>query len=248
MCALTVEEASETYVSAMRNVQPAGSGICATCHCFIDPAYTRCYKCSHIPDSLDLVVPITYSEDLGQMHTALARYKRAPSPQARDFAGVRLLAILWRFLDLHEHCLTNTLGIVSFDVVTNVPSSTPTRDTRNRLRTVIRACKPIRRRYERLLLPTQNASDTREFDPDRYQPQRSLAGQNVLLIDDTWASGVHAQSAAYALKQAGADKIGMVVIGRHVNPNWTIAGKTSKELLDALPRTFDWETCAVHPS
>lgn len=248
MCALTVEEASETYVSAMRNVQPAGSGICATCHCFIEAGYSRCYRCSQTLGSLDLVVPITYSENLGQIHTALARYKRAPSIEARDFAGVRLLAILWRFLDLHEHCLTNTLGIVSFDVVTGVPSSTLTRDRRSRLRAIIRACVPVRKRYDRLLLPAEDALDTREFDADRYEPQRPLTGENVLLIDDTWASGVHAQSAAYALKQAGATKVAMVVIGRHLNPDWVVRGQTSKALFTALPHTFDWETCAVHTS
>jgi predicted amidophosphoribosyltransferase len=246
MCALTVEEASETYARAMRNVQPAGVGICSRCHCFIDHSYSRCYKCSHELDALDLVLPITYSEDLGQMHTALARYKRAPSREAREFASVRLLAILWRFLELHEHCMTNTLGIVGFDVVTSVPSSTPARDRTNRLRAILRACGPIRRRYERLLLPAEDAADTREFDPERYVPQRSLEGQTVLLIDDTWASGAHAQSAAYALERAGAGKIAMVVIGRHVNPAWEVAGNTSKSLLDALPRDFDWETCAVH--
>ena len=243
---LTVQEASETYASAMRNVQPVGPGICGRCHCFVDPGFSRCYKCGHEPDLLDLVLPITYSEDLGQMHTALASYKRAPSKEARQFASIRLLAILWRFLELHEHCMTNTLGIVGFDVVTGVPSSTLSRDRMNRLRVILRACGPVRRRYERLLLPAEGASDTRQFDGDRYVPQRSLAGQNVLLVDDTWASGAHAQSAAYALKQAGAGKVAMVVIGRHVNPGWEVAGKSSRALLEALPRDFDWEICAVH--
>ncbi|MHB8241731.1 MAG: hypothetical protein ACYDHN_07040 [Solirubrobacteraceae bacterium] len=248
MCALTVEEASETYASAMRNVPPAGEGICARCHCFIDPAFARCYKCGQQVDWLDLVVPITYSEDQGQMHLALRRYKSAPTKDAREFAAVRLLAILWRFLELHEHCMTNALGLVSFDVVTVVPSSTRTRDRASRLRAIAKACGPVRKRFEPLLTPAENAADTREFDPERYASKRSLHSQNVLLIDDTWASGAHAQSAAYALKQAGAASVAMVVIGRHVNPGWDVAGKSSKALLTALPRVFDWEACAVHHS
>jgi hypothetical protein len=189
MCALTVKEASETYASAMRNVPSAGEGICARCHCFIEPTYARCYKCGRAADSLDLVVPITYSEDLGQMHLALRRYKSEPSREARDFAGVRLVAILWRFLELHEHCLTNELGIVSFDLVTVVPSSTRTRDRASRLRAVVKACGPVRKRFEQLLVPAEGAPDTREFDPDRYTPQRALHGENILLIDDTWTTG-----------------------------------------------------------
>jgi orotate phosphoribosyltransferase len=37
----------------------------------------------------------------------------------------------------------------------------------------------------------------------------------VLLIDDTWTTGGNAQSAALALRAAGAAKVAAVVIGRH---------------------------------
>jgi hypothetical protein len=43
-----------------------------------------------------------------------------------------------------------------------------------------------------------------------------VTGAGILLIDDTWASGASAQSAAVALKQAGARAVAVVVIGRHV--------------------------------
>jgi hypothetical protein len=76
---LTVGEAAATYERAMRNVQFAGQGICAICHTFIDPTYDRCYKCASQPDMLDAVVPITYTEHLGQMHTALRGYKEGPT-------------------------------------------------------------------------------------------------------------------------------------------------------------------------
>jgi predicted amidophosphoribosyltransferase len=246
MCALTVDEASETYASAMRNVLPAGPGVCATCKCFLEPGWTRCFKCNNQLEALDLVVPITYSEHLGQMHTALRSYKSAWSEEERKYAGVRLVAILWRFLSAHEVCLVRALGIEAFDVVTTVPSSTRLRDESNRLRPIVRACGPVRDRFERLLLPAEGASDTREFDAERYVPERQLDSANVLLIDDTWASGVHAQSAAYALQQAGAATVCLVVIGRHVQPTWTVGEKTSEELLKELPRTFDWDRCAVH--
>jgi hypothetical protein len=39
---LTVREAAATYERGMRNVQPAGEGICELCHTFIDAAYGRC--------------------------------------------------------------------------------------------------------------------------------------------------------------------------------------------------------------
>ena len=43
-------------------------------------------------------------------------------------------------------------------------------------------------------------------------------GSDVLVVDDTWVSGGSAQSAAAALKLAGARRVAVVVLGRHVNP------------------------------
>ncbi len=45
-----------------------------------------------------------------------------------------------------------------------------------------------------------------------------VAGGDVLVVDDTWVSGGSAQSAAAALKLAGARRVAVVVLGRHVNP------------------------------
>ena len=52
----------------------------------------------------------------------------------------------------------------------------------------------------------------------------------MLLVDDTWVSGASAQSAAAALKAAGARRVALVVIGRHVDP----ADPRSAEFLRTL--------------
>jgi len=57
----------------------------------------------------------------------------------------------------------------------------------------------------------------RSLDPARFRAGPQVAGAAVLLLDDTWASGASAQSAAAALKHAGARSVAVVVIGRHVN-------------------------------
>ena len=46
-----------------------------------------------------------------------------------------------------------------------------------------------------------------------------VAGGDVLVVDDTWVSGGSAQSAAAALKLAGARRVAVIVLGRHVNPD-----------------------------
>src|SRR5262249_56511217 len=55
----------------------------------------------------------------------------------------------------------------------------------------------------------------RALDPGRFSAPHSLTGQVVLLLDDTWVSGGTAQSAAAALKRAGAGPVALVVVGRH---------------------------------
>jgi hypothetical protein len=83
----------------------------------------------------------------------------------------------------------------------------------------------------------------RDPDLDRFQVGPVPAGASVLLLDDTWVSGASAQSAAAALKQAGARHVAVVVLGRHLNP----ADPSAAPLLAGLaPARYDPSTCAVH--
>jgi ATP-dependent DNA helicase RecG len=70
------------------------------------------------------------------------------------------------------------------------------------------------------------------------RPHR-LAGENVLLVDDTWTTGAHVESAALVLRGSGAGSVGAVVIGRHIREEYG----DNAERLKALPR-FSWERCA----
>jgi orotate phosphoribosyltransferase len=66
----------------------------------------------------------------------------------------------------------------------------------------------------------------------------------VLLIDDTWTTGNHVQSASTALKAAGAGSVATVVLGRHLNINY---GDTAAYVEQARLRRFDWDPCAIRP-
>lgn len=179
------------------------------------------------------------------MHTALRSYKDGPL-EVQRYAMPRLAAILWRFLEQHEVCVARAAGVSEFGIVTTVPSRGSDEQRKN-LQTIVKWCDPISDRYVPLLRTTGEAANQRAYDERRYAARQPVGGEQVLLIDDTWAGGGHAQSAAHALKSAGARSVGLVVIGRHVRPEWQVTDdKTCGDLLAELPRRFDWSRCTVH--
>jgi hypothetical protein len=101
--------------------------------------------------------------------------------------------------------------------------------------------KPIRPRYARLLRRTDTAVAVHRFHAERYAATADLRARAVLLIDDTWTTGANAQSAAAALKAAGAERVAALVIGRYVNREW---GHNDRQLR-RLPQPFDWGHCAL---
>jgi predicted amidophosphoribosyltransferase len=216
-----------------------GPGVCEACF-NLTRGFDRCYNCEHRPDTVAVVVPISYSVAHEQLHKALAGYKRDNGRTARWLA-VELASVLWRFLAGHERCVALAAHTDSFSLVTTVPSSDRGRDESHPLRRMVgELVGRTRDRHERLLRRSSVVLEPREFSAHKYEPLRRLTGESVLLIDDTWTTGASARSAAAALQSAGAGSVGAVVIGRHVNRNW---GRND-EHLRSLP-AFDWKTCAL---
>jgi predicted amidophosphoribosyltransferase len=235
----SVRELSALYENVMLGPR-RGPSVCVTCFNFTD-GYDRCYACDHARPVLDAVVPISYSVAREQLHHALASYKRLDGDVARRL-GASLAAILWRFLAEHERCLANTAKTDHFDLVTTVPSGDRTRDEQHPLRWIVgELAAPTRDRYERLLKRSRDEVDPRTFSPHKFAATRKLNAATVLLIDDTWTTGASAQSAAAALKDAGADRVAAVVIGRHLNREW----HENDRRLRGIERPFDWSTCAL---
>ncbi len=217
-----------------------GPGVCEVCFNLTD-GYRRCYACTHGEQWLDAVAPISYSVALEQLHHVLRGYKRLRGRTARRF-GVGLAAVLWRFLEAHEQCVARAARADAFALVTSVPSSDRRRDEHHPLRQVVGSLTaPTRKRHERLLQRTDHDVRVHEFDARRFAATRDLAGESVLLIDDTWTTGASAQSAAAALKHAGAERVAAVVIGRHLNREW----HENNRRLRQLGPPFDWTRCAL---
>lgn len=241
----TVSDLSGPYSAFMRNpLCPGSPGVCKVCLRFTDGSFSTCWRCGHQPRHADVVLPISYTGYDGQLYHVLAQYKRTHDRQVGKQLRLQIGAVLWRFLHSHERCLCLAAGAPSaFDFVTTVPSSEGARDETHPLRDIAGRIVGITRgRFRRLLTRSAVEADKRGVVPEKFSPAADLAGASVLLIDDTWVTGGSVQSAAGALKAAGAGAVGAVVMGRLIDEHYGDQG----ERLASLPREFDWDVCALH--
>jgi hypothetical protein len=161
----------------------------------------------------DAVAPVAYAVKGSRLARDLWLYKSGrPGSGA---AGARLLLLLLAFLHDHGARVWRQAGMARPSHACVVPSG--------RGRAGPHPLQALAAPY--LALPWMGMSPrpggdpwARSLDAGRFRAGREAAGAEVLLLDDTWASGASAQSASAALKLAGAPAVAVVVIGRHVSP------------------------------
>ena len=199
-------------------VPPAGRGVCRVCRDLIPDGYAHCRHCRRTRGHADVVAPISLCIRGGALHAALRGYNDGTQQRVRDLHLQRLAALLDDFLGAHERCLAKAATTRAFDAVTVVPSSSPVRDAlRPSLRRLAAELPTTRSRYVRLLKASGAVPERDGFDVRRYLASPNAAGQRILLLEDTWVTGGRAQSAAAALRTAGALSIGVVAVGQFVN-------------------------------
>jgi phosphoribosylpyrophosphate synthetase len=98
-------------------------------------------------------------------------------------------------------------------------------------------------RYQDLLVLNRQDIAQRDQAADRFMAIRSLRDRSVLVVDDTWTTGAHAQSASAALKAAGARYVGIVAIGRWLNPDFA----DNRNWLAKQTRGWEWHVCCLEP-
>lgn len=246
----TVAQLSDPYGNHLLPVRPAGPGVCAVCGTSVRELHARCWQCSQhskLPARADAVGAVALVVKRTQLAFELAAYKSSANPQARQLLQMGLAAVTWRWLIGHERCLAEAAGAgAGFDVVTTVPSSRgraahPLRDM------ISRQVVPTAARHEDLLEPAEpTGPEQREARAGMYRAAGTFAGRSVLLVDDTWTTGAHAQSAACALKLAGAGPVGVLAIGRHFQPEQAGEhGTAAKDYLaQARRRGWSWSHCS----
>lgn len=222
--------------------QPAGSGLCVVCHGPAGRGSARCYPCDlHrqcAQGSLaDVVVPVAFAVKGSPHARHLWQYKSArPPAETRARAAAALRALLLVFLCDHGVCLWRAATIPRPTHLAVVPTARG-RPGMHPLRALI---APYLRLPWAGLAARPGGEQVRDLDPDRFSAAVP-PGARVLLIDDTWTTGSSAQSAAMALRRAGARSVVTVVLGRHVGrADATLSGLGP----GAMP--FHPESCAVH--
>jgi len=195
-------------------VPEPGPGVCASCRGPARRGYARCFHCrlhaETAPGLLaDVVAPVACAPKGSRLATDLWLYKsgRAGSREA----GAALLAMLLVFLHDEGPRIWPGPGPLP-DCACVVPSRRG-RPGAHPLQALVRGCLALP--WVTLLARPGEDLWARMLDPGRFRAQRPLNGAAVLLLDDTWTTGGTAQSAAVALKRAGARSVAVVVAGRH---------------------------------
>jgi len=242
----TVGELSEPYLNHQVSALPPGEGVCAVCRTAVTPGFRYCRACGDARGygarRADVVVPIALAVKREQLAHELWQYKSDTDPRVRQRLEIRLAAVLWRFLSAHEACAARACAVDGFTLVTTVPRTTVRAGENPLARLVGTVIGHTSQRYEPLLTPSDGATDlSRNARADRYRATRELPGARVLLIDDAWTTGSRVQSAAIALRAAGAATV-VVVIGRHFDRSF---GTGEQYYTTAKTRGFTWHTCCL---
>ena len=166
-----------------------------------------------------MVVPVAACRPGDGLHSALRRYKDAPSVAARRHYVALLAERMEQFLSAHVGCLWSGSG--GWDALAVVPSSTraPLR------RSSVHPLQALLRRVPSLagtpLLTLARGTEPVGHlapDPRAFVAPSAMAGRRVLLVDDTWVTGATARSAAACLAGSGVTVPGVLVLGRAVEP------------------------------
>jgi hypothetical protein len=227
---------------------PAGPASCIVCRGPVRPGFVRCYQCGlHRRGAAagpgpgrdllaDAVVPICYAVKGTDYAAALWRYKSLPVPSAS--ARTVLLALLLAFLNDHGGCVWRRAGMPLPDLLAVVPTGFG----RPGPHPLLGLISPYLR-LPLIPLAIRPGEQGRDLRVDRFVVGQPADGASVLLLDDSWVSGASAQSAAAALKLAGARRVAAVLLGRHINPADPGAGPFAARL---TVRPYDSSSCAVH--
>jgi hypothetical protein len=164
----------------------------------------------------DAVAPIGYAVRGEPLADDLRRYKSERAAAAEvAAAAARLRELLGGFLADRGRSVWAAAGMSGGPSAVAVVPSGQGRPGAHPLVGLVRSCVALP--MVRLSIAPREIH-TRGVNPGWVRVGDPVGGADILVVDDTWVSGGSAQSTAAALKLAGARRVAVVVLGRHVNP------------------------------
>lgn len=230
----------------LRNTLLVPGVTCDVCATPIDATYSTCFQCNQHRRSGEpiasrvgtIVYAIEHSPSTPSDQTYVAMYGyKAPTPQNTHTQLVRSLAAIG--IAGHWTCVGKLSGQRTLRWST-VPGTRHT-STEHPLRTLV---APMFRdpSLELALELRPGATKARALQRGHIEVSERIApGTHVLVIDDSWVTGGSAQSAAIALREAGAADVSILALARILQPGWA---PTAAFLRSGYVRNdFDYSIC-----
>jgi len=216
---------------------------CVVCTTPVD-GFDRCFVCQSAYGATsglaDLVMPLTYGIAGAQSGFLLRAYKDNPDARVYRQQGLVINWLLYLAILVHEGCIGRRVGL-AVGCRLAVPS------VRGRVGVhpfeVIARQMNATRESPRLTV-SQADTGERVVSVSRFalDPETDLAGQHVLILDDTWTTGANAHSAVLAARRAGAAAVSVMVVGRWLRPDF---GHNAQFIKTRLARDYHPWICPV---
>ncbi|WP_370945920.1 hypothetical protein AB5J62_43655 [Amycolatopsis sp. cg5] len=153
---------------------------------------------------------MTYAIENSQSHHVMRNYKGEINV---DELRSRVAMLYFLGISLHTACASK-LSRTPITHWTTVPSL-PAKPGEHPLHAILTPfMRPL---IEVPLLAARQTAAPRRFSADHFRAMTSVPhGSHVLVIDDTWVRGGHAQSAAHSVRQAGASTVSILNGARYL--------------------------------
>ena len=226
----------------LRNTVRQEQVTCAVCATPVG-GFRLCYQCQRRRGRAGLADAtgfLSYAVAGQQSGYLMQGYKaRPPVPEHRTIVALLVLLGLSR----HGACAGRAAeagrpgtAVTPVTHWATVPSL-PARAGEHPLHGIVSRLAPGR---EVVLVAAGEVDDPRDLDPGHFRAAPLPAGAHVLLVDDTWARGGHAQSAVLALRAAGAARVSVLVAARWINEDF---GGNAVFLRGVSGRDYDPAIC-----
>lgn len=224
----------------LRNVVRVDGVTCQLCAKPVENE-SVCSKCkwNYIPraDVADRIGSMIYGIDGQQSGRLMYGYKAAYT-RPSHVQTVASLAVLG--IREHRQCVDRLLGVPATRWAT-VPSLSKV-GTEHPLRTILIGKIKAGSEIEVVAAPRERISSPRDVMPSNFEVCTEIPGRaHVMVIDDTWVSGGHAQSVAAALKQAGASKVSVLTVARWVDLTDPVSDRFYRKRIHT--QTYDPALC-----